>query len=143
MNRCGVRMIHACNCSRLAFKAFAQFGAVCKMSGKNFNADNSIQAGITGFVHLAHSARTNGGEAVSRERTDLPAQKQSRSASDAGWPSLAAIPAAMDRGTHQRLAGKLPALGCPLRPFAHNLRCVHSYRLLHDRLTGGCTIAPS
>ena len=72
-----------------------------------------------------------------------PHKKQSRSARDAGWPSLAALPAAMDRGTHQRLAGKLPALGCALRPFAHNLWRVLSYRLLHDRLTEGCAIASS
>jgi hypothetical protein len=36
---------------------------------------------------------------------------------------------------------KLPTLGRTIRPFAHNLRCVLSYRLLHDRLTEGCAIA--
>src|ERR1700676_3461839 len=47
----------------------------------------------------------------------------------------------MDRGTHQRLAGKLPAIGRALRPLAHDLWRVLSHRLLHDRLTEGCAIA--
>ena len=46
----------------------------------------------------------------------------------------------MDRGTHQRLAGKLPAIGRALRPLAHDLWRVLSHRLLHDRLTEGCAI---
>jgi hypothetical protein len=55
--------------------------------------------------------------------------------------SLATLPAALDRGTHQCLAEKLPTLGRALRPFAHDLWCFFSYRLLHDRLTEGCAIA--
>src|SRR5260370_259041 len=47
----------------------------------------------------------------------------------------------MDRGAHQRLAGKLPALGRALRPLAHDLWRLLSYCLLHDRLTEGCAIA--
>src|ERR1700686_4053541 len=49
----------------------------------------------------------------------------------------------MDRGAHQRLAGKLSTLGRAIRPLAHNLWRVLSYRLLHDRLTEGCAIASS
>jgi hypothetical protein len=49
----------------------------------------------------------------------------------------------MDRGTHQRLAGKLPTLGRALRPLANDLWRVLSHRLLHDRLTEGCAIASS
>ena len=79
----------------------------------------------------------------SRDRTDLPAQEKSHSTRDAGWPSLASLQKAMDCRTDQRLARKLPTLGRAIRPFAHNLRCVLSYRLLHDRLTEGCAIAAS
>ena len=33
-----------------------------EMSGKNLDGDDSIEARIAGFVHLAHPARTDGGE---------------------------------------------------------------------------------
>jgi hypothetical protein len=46
----------------------------------------------------------------------------------------------MDRGTNQRLARKLPGIGCALRPLAHNLWRVFSHCLLYDRLTEGCAI---
>src|SRR5258708_6195886 len=49
----------------------------------------------------------------------------------------------MDRRTHQRVAWELSALGRALRPLAHHLWRVLSYRLLHDRLTQGCAIASS
>ena len=49
----------------------------------------------------------------------------------------------MDRGAHQRLAGKLSTLGRAIRSLAYNLWRVLSYRLLHDRLTEGCAIASS
>jgi hypothetical protein len=32
------------------------------MSGKNFDGNNSIEAGITGLVHLTHTARADSGE---------------------------------------------------------------------------------
>jgi hypothetical protein len=82
-----------------------------------------------------------GALAAARNRTDLPAQEESRSAGNPGWTSLATLPAAMDRGTHQCLVGELPTFGRALRPFADNLWCFFSYRLLHDRLTEGCAIA--
>ena len=84
-----------------------------------------------------------GALAAARNRTDLPAQEESRPSGHPGRTSLATLPAAMDRGTHSCLAGKLPTLGCTLRPFAHDLWCLFSYRLLHDRLTEGCAIASS
>jgi hypothetical protein len=82
-----------------------------------------------------------GALAAARNRTDLPAQEESRSAGNPGWTSLATLPAAMDRGTHQCLVGELPTFGRALRPFADNLWCFFSYRLLHDRLTESCAIA--
>ncbi|MHB8413462.1 MAG: tyrosine-type recombinase/integrase [Candidatus Acidiferrales bacterium] len=39
------------------------------------------------------------------------------------------------------MARKLPAPGRALRPLAHHLWRLLSYRLLHDRLTEGCAIA--
>jgi hypothetical protein len=45
-----------------AFKPLAQFGTICKMRWQNFDGDNSIEAGISGFVYFSHSARTDGGE---------------------------------------------------------------------------------
>src|SRR5271170_3904249 len=81
--------------------------------------------------------------AAARDRTDLPAQKESRPACHAGWSRTAALQKALDRGTDQRLARELPALGRALRPLARNLRRVLSHRLLHDRLTEGCAIASS
>jgi len=69
--------------------------------------------------------------------------KRNRVRGNPGRTSLATLQAAIDRGTHQCLAGKLPTLGRALRPFAHDLWCLFSYRLLHDRLTEGCAIASS
>ena len=45
-----------------AVESLAQFGTICKMSRKNFYRDNSIKAGIAGFINLAHSTRTNSRE---------------------------------------------------------------------------------
>jgi hypothetical protein len=81
--------------------------------------------------------------AASRDRTDLPAQEESRSSGHAGWPSATPVPKTLGDRTHDRLARKLPALGSTLRPFAEDLCCVLSYCLLHDRLTEGCAIASS
>jgi hypothetical protein len=47
----------------------------------------------------------------------------SRSAGHPGRTSLATLPAALDRGTHQCLAGKLPTLSRALRPLARDLWC--------------------
>ena len=79
--------------------------------------------------------------AASRDRAHLPAQKEPRSAGDAGRSSPEALQKAMDSGAHQRLAGKLPTLGRAIRPFAHDLWRILSYRLLYDRSTKGCAIA--
>ncbi len=57
-----VRMVQAGDRLCFALEALAQFSAVGEMSGKNLNGDNSIEAGITGFINLAHSARTDSGE---------------------------------------------------------------------------------
>ena len=45
-----------------ALKSFAQFRAVREMRGQNFYRDNTIEARVAGFIHFAHSARTNRGE---------------------------------------------------------------------------------
>jgi hypothetical protein len=68
---------------------------------------------------------------------------EEKSARNPGWSSAAALSEVMDHRTHQRLARKLPTLGGALRPLAHNLWRVLSYRLLHDRLTEGCATASS
>ncbi len=78
---------------------------------------------------------------TARNRTDRAASLQPQETGDARWPSAAAVPASLDRRTHQRLARKLPPLGGALRSIAHDLSRVFSYRLLHDRLTEGCAIA--
>ena len=78
---------------------------------------------------------------TTRNRIDRAASRQPQETGDARWPSTAAVPASLDRRTHQRLARKLPPLGGALRPLAHDLSRVLSYRLLHDRLTEGCAIA--
>jgi len=52
-------------------------------------------------------------------------------------------PATLDRRTHHRLAGKLPARGSAFRPLAHDLPCALSYRWLNHLLTEGCAIACS
>src|SRR6266436_6709554 len=78
---------------------------------------------------------------TARNRTDRAASLQPQETGDARWPSAAAVPASLDRRTHQRLARKLPPLGGALRPLAHDISRVLSYRLLHDRLTEGCAIA--
>src|SRR5216683_417868 len=78
---------------------------------------------------------------TARNRTDRAASLEPQETGDARWPSAAAVPASLDRRTHQRLARKLPPLGGALRPLAHDISRVLSYRLLHDRLTEGCAIA--
>src|SRR5271169_6633308 len=79
--------------------------------------------------------------AATRDRTDLPAQKESRAARNAGWPSAAALQETMDRRTYQRLGREFSTPGGALRSLSHDLWRVLSYRLLHDRLTEGCAIA--
>jgi len=59
VERADVWMVQAGNCFCFALESLAQLGAVGEMSGKNFDGDNSIEARITGFVYLAHSARTD------------------------------------------------------------------------------------
>jgi hypothetical protein len=53
-------MIQAGNRFCFALESLAQFGTIRKLRRQNFDRDNSIKARITGFVHLAHSARTDG-----------------------------------------------------------------------------------
>jgi hypothetical protein len=58
--RADVRMVQAGNRFCFALESLAQFGTIRKLRRQNFDRDNSIKARITGFVHLAHSARTDG-----------------------------------------------------------------------------------
>ena len=62
VKRADVGMIQAGDRFCFALEALAQFGTISKMSRKNLDGNDAIEAGIAGFVHLAHSARTNGGE---------------------------------------------------------------------------------
>ena len=57
-----VRMIQAGDGLCFALESLAQFGTVRKMSGKNLDGNDAIEAGIAGFINLAHSARTDSGE---------------------------------------------------------------------------------
>jgi hypothetical protein len=59
-------MVQAGDGFRFALESFAQFSAVGEMTGKNLYGNNSIKAGIAGFVDLAHSARTDSGEDFKR-----------------------------------------------------------------------------
>ena len=59
MQRADVGMIQAGDGFCFALESLAQFSSVREMNGKNFNGDNSIEAGIAGFVNFAHSARAN------------------------------------------------------------------------------------
>ncbi len=62
VERADVRMIQAGDGLCFALEALAQFGAIGEMSGQNFDRDDAVEARVAGFVHLAHSARTDGGE---------------------------------------------------------------------------------
>jgi hypothetical protein len=42
-----------------ALEPLAQFRPAGEMSGKNLEGDDSIEAGIAGFVHLAYSTHTD------------------------------------------------------------------------------------
>ncbi len=57
-----MRVVQARDGLCFALESLAQISAVSKMSGKNFDGNNAIEACIAGFVHLAHSARTDSGE---------------------------------------------------------------------------------
>jgi hypothetical protein len=59
MNRSDVRMLHACKCSRLAFKVFAQFETTCKVRRQHLDRNSSVEPRASGAVHLIHAARTN------------------------------------------------------------------------------------
>src|SRR5579863_3815331 len=43
-------------------ESLAQFSAIGEVHRKNLYGNNSIETGIAGLVHLAHSARTDGGK---------------------------------------------------------------------------------
>ena len=62
VERADVGMIQAGDGFCFAVESLAQIRAVGEMSGQNFYRDNSVEAGIAGPVHLAHSARTDSGE---------------------------------------------------------------------------------
>ena len=62
VERADVRMIQAGDGLRFALEPLAQFGTICKMRRQNLDGDNSIEAGIAGFVDLAHATRTDSGE---------------------------------------------------------------------------------
>ena len=57
-----VRMIQAGDCFCFAVEPLAQLGSVGEMSGKNLDGDDSVETRVAGFVHFAHSARTDSGE---------------------------------------------------------------------------------
>jgi hypothetical protein len=53
------RMVPAGDRLCFALEPLAPLRPSGDMSGKNFEGDDSIEAGITGFVHLAHSTHTD------------------------------------------------------------------------------------
>ena len=58
VERADMRMVQARNGLRFALETFAQLRIVGKMSGKNLDCDDAVEAGIARAVHLAHTART-------------------------------------------------------------------------------------
>jgi hypothetical protein len=80
---------------------------------------------------------------AARNRTDLPAQEESRSSGGTGRPRTAAIPTALDRGAHHRLAGKPPAFGGALRQFVYQKPLAGfggRYRYLQKRVLAICLV---
>ena len=57
-----MRMIQAGDGLCFALESLAQFGTISKMSRKNFNCNDAIEACIAGFINLTHSACTDSGE---------------------------------------------------------------------------------
>jgi len=57
-----VRVIQASNGFCFTLKALAQFSLISKMSRKNLDGNNSIEAAITGFINFSHSTRTDSAE---------------------------------------------------------------------------------
>src|SRR5438105_1252802 len=52
-------MIQAGNGARFAVKTLAQSGTIGNVVGENFDGDDSVEACISGAVHLAHPACAN------------------------------------------------------------------------------------
>src|SRR6266403_3306870 len=86
------------------------------------------------------AANTAGG---AWDRTDRAASLDSKQAGDPRWTSTATLSKTLENRAHLRVARQLPASGGSLRPLAHDLQRILSYRLLHDRLTEGFEIASS
>jgi hypothetical protein len=55
-------MIQAGDGASFALKPLAQFGSVGKMEWQYLDGDNAIKTGVSGFINLAHAARTDSGE---------------------------------------------------------------------------------
>ena len=54
-------MVQAGDRLRLALEALAEIGVVGDVRGQHLDGDGAIQAGVSGFVDLAHAARAEGG----------------------------------------------------------------------------------
>ena len=62
VQRANVRVIQAGDGLRLALEPLLEVGVCGDMRGEDFDGDGAVQAGVAGFVHLAHAARAEGGE---------------------------------------------------------------------------------
>ncbi len=56
IKRADVRMVELRNRLRLAFEACLAFGALGEMLGEDLDGDGPVEAGVVGFVNLAHSS---------------------------------------------------------------------------------------
>jgi len=62
VKRADVRVVQRRNRARFAFETLAELGVVGEMSAENFESDDAIEAGVLGFINLAHTAGTDGAD---------------------------------------------------------------------------------
>ena len=66
MKRANVRVVQAGDGLGLALEPLLQVGVRGDMLGQHLDGDGAVQAGVAGFVDLAHPTRANGREALVR-----------------------------------------------------------------------------
>ena len=62
MERANVRVVQAGDGLRLTLEPLLQIGIGGDMLGEDFNGHGAVQAGVAGFVDLAHAPRADGRE---------------------------------------------------------------------------------
>ena len=67
--RLDVETVLRCNGAGLTLEPLAEIGIVGDMRGEHIDGDGAVQAGVGGFVDLAHASRAEGGlDLVGAER---------------------------------------------------------------------------